>query len=458
MSRKPYDKLAYSEDREVVFGYSKNVLRYGLGLEVGSGRVIPEIKYFPKPNVLKKGEEAVKAYRDITSRLLERALRLGMDYLQLETELPGAVTSNPKLCSEIVSEQKALMEEFHDKYDTNLALRVTIADIRNFSDEREFEEGYSAILEAFKTSAESGADVLSIESFGGKEVFSQAVVRGDLAGIIFATGILASLDVERLWTDIDREVGNRALLGGDSACAHANSAMVLADGFSRRLIPHVLAAVIRAISAVRTLVSFECGARGPGKDCAYENVIIKIITGAPISILGKSSACAHTSLIGNITMATCDLWSNESIEDVKLFGGSGPEVCLEILYYDTLLLNTAIRMDDLRVLKRLIVNSELYRDPQTFILAPRIAFKLAESIVAKRNYFARALNVAKTAVELLKTYSAKLALPRFEERYLKKFSKELEALEKVEEEKFIKEMVSKYSRLAPTFNPKLYDI
>ncbi|RLE78861.1 MAG: methanol--corrinoid methyltransferase, partial [Thermoprotei archaeon] len=234
MSRKPYDKLAYSEDREVVFGYSKNVLRYGLGLEVGSGRVIPEIKYFPKPNVLKKGEEAVKAYRDITSRLLERALRLGMDYLQLETELPGAVTSNPKLCSEIVSEQKALMEEFHDKYDTNLALRVTIADIRNFSDEREFEEGYSAILEAFKTSAESGADVLSIESFGGKEVFSQAVVRGDLAGIIFATGILASLDVERLWTDIGREVGNRALLGGDSACAHANSAMVLADGFSRR--------------------------------------------------------------------------------------------------------------------------------------------------------------------------------------------------------------------------------
>jgi len=86
----------------------------------------------------------------------------------------------------------------------------------------------------------------------------------------------------------------------------------------------VLAALVRAVAAVRTLVSYECGATGPGKDCAYENVFVKAVTGYPIPILGKPSACAYTSLVGNITMVVCNLRSNESVENVKLFGAQPP--------------------------------------------------------------------------------------------------------------------------------------
>jgi len=41
-----FKSLEMSAD-ELVFGYSKHPLRYGTGLEVGVGKVIPEIKYFP---------------------------------------------------------------------------------------------------------------------------------------------------------------------------------------------------------------------------------------------------------------------------------------------------------------------------------------------------------------------------------------------------------------------------
>jgi len=68
--------------------------------------------------------------------------------------------------------------------------------------------------------------------------------------------------------------------------------MVLAE---RKMIPRVFAAVVRAVTAVRSLVAYECGAVGPGKDCGYENPILKAITGCPMSMEGKTAACAHLS-------------------------------------------------------------------------------------------------------------------------------------------------------------------
>jgi Methanol-cobalamin methyltransferase B subunit len=78
--------------------------------------------------------------------------------------------------------------------------------------------------------------------------------------------------------------------------------MVLAE---QRMIPRVFAAVARAVSAVRTLVCYGCGAVGPGKDCGYENPILKAITGFPMAMEGKTAACAHPSPLGNIGAATC---------------------------------------------------------------------------------------------------------------------------------------------------------
>ncbi len=67
----------------------------------------------------------------------------------------------------------------------------------------------------------------------------------------------------------------------------------------------------------RSLVAFEEGAVGPNKDCAYEGVYIKAIT-APNRSEGAEAACAHLSPIGNIAKAFPDLWSNESVQNVKL--------------------------------------------------------------------------------------------------------------------------------------------
>ncbi|MCD6509180.1 MAG: hypothetical protein J7L11_02155 [Thermoprotei archaeon] len=181
------------------------------------------------------------------------------------------------------------------------------------------------MFETFEAVAKAGADVLSIESIEGKEVFNYSLVREDMKGIVLALRILATRDMKRLWKEI-ASIANRnhVILGGDIACGFANTAMRLAGGRVRRLIPHVTAATVRAMSVPRSLIAYECGAVGPGKDCGYENVIVKAITGYPMSMEGKTSAVAHSSLLGNVIAATCDLWSNEQVENIRLFGGERP--------------------------------------------------------------------------------------------------------------------------------------
>ncbi|MEM2183609.1 MAG: methyltransferase MtaB domain-containing protein [Candidatus Bathyarchaeia archaeon] len=54
------------------------------------------------------------------------------------------------------------------------------------------------MVEDWKRRAE-GADILSIESIGGKEVFNYSIIRQDIEGILFSVGILRSLNMEFLW-------------------------------------------------------------------------------------------------------------------------------------------------------------------------------------------------------------------------------------------------------------------
>ena len=144
----------------------------------------------------------------------------------------------------------------------------------------------------------------------------------DLGGVLFALTVLGVRDMRFLWTEIVRIAGRfNAIPAGDTACGFANTAMVLAE---KKYIPRVFAAVVRAVSAVRSLVAYECGAVGPGKDCGYENPFLKAITGYPMAMEGKTSACAHLSPVGNVAAATCDTWSNESVQNFKLLGGMAP--------------------------------------------------------------------------------------------------------------------------------------
>src|SRR5690606_9207896 len=129
------------------------------------------------------------------------------------------------------------------------------------------------------------------------------------------------------------------------------------------------------VSAVRSLVAYECGAVGPGKDCGYENPILKAITGFPMAMEGKCAACAHLSPVGNIAAAVADTWSNESVQNIRLLGAMAPIVSLEQLVYDTRLFNQALAdgPEAAAMLRKWLVRSDAPLDPQAYVLTPQSA-------------------------------------------------------------------------------------
>lgn len=147
---------------------------------------------------------------------------------------------------------------------------------------------------------------------------------------------------------------------------------------------------------------------GPHKDCGYEGVFIKAITGTPISMEGKSSACAHLSPVGNIAAAVADLWSNESVQNIKLLGGMAPTVYLEQLAYDCRLMNKATEKGkDAAILMRdLLADSDSYLDPQAYILRLDVVLRISAAIVKEEGSFNRIKKAAEVTLEELRKASA----------------------------------------------------
>jgi methanol--5-hydroxybenzimidazolylcobamide Co-methyltransferase len=136
------------------------------------------------------------------------------------------------------------------------------------------------------------------------------------------------------------------------------------------------------------LVAIEQGAKGPDKDCGYEGPFLKAISGIPISMEGKTAARAHFSPLGNIAAACADLWSNESVQNIKLLAGMAPTVYFEQLEYDTRLMNQAVKggKKDILQLQQLFVESDTYYDPQAFILSPHNVIEISKEIVKGQDY------------------------------------------------------------------------
>jgi methanol--5-hydroxybenzimidazolylcobamide Co-methyltransferase len=259
---------------------------------------------------------------------------------------------------------------------------------------------------------------------------------GDLQAMVFALGVLAPRDMRWLWREIDglcAAAGGTAVPGGDSACGFANTAMQLAH---QKMLPEVLAAVVRAMSAVRSLVAFENGAVGPSKDCAYEGPVIKAITGCSISMEGKSASCAHFSPIGNIASAMCDLWSNESVQNVRLLSGSAPEAFTELLVYDCRLMNAATAKGQAIVLRDLMVESDEWLSPQAAVLSPAATCRIARAIVEAEGDYRRTIAAGQAAVSILSDGLAegKLRLSAKERQWLERIGRELREMPESEEE------------------------
>ncbi|HEY3360361.1 MAG TPA: methyltransferase MtaB domain-containing protein, partial [Methanosarcina sp.] len=182
---KKYTSMAYASADELVFGQAKFPVKAGLGLEIGAGYTSPEVNYAPRPGAGASKEKLIKEYERITTDIMARMVQIGAPSVVLETEHVQQMSNNPDWGGAVAHAQKTIMEEYHDEYGIKCALRHTIGDIRedrNFLQLRG--DKYSVFMEAFEEVAKNGADLLSVESMGGKEVFDYSILRNDTAGML----------------------------------------------------------------------------------------------------------------------------------------------------------------------------------------------------------------------------------------------------------------------------------
>ncbi|WP_462272668.1 methanol--corrinoid protein co-methyltransferase MtaB [Methanohalophilus sp.] len=455
-----YTKMAYANADDMIFGNSPNPVKAGLDLEIGAGYTTPEINYAPRPEAGETKDKLIKEYERITRDSMERMVQVGFPSVVLETEHVQQMTNNPTWGGEVANAQKAIMEDYHDEYGIKCALRHTPGDIREDRDYLQLRgEKYNTLMESFEEIAANGADLLSIETMGGKEILDRAILRNDVPGMLFAIGCLGTMDMEYIWQDIT-EIAKKhnVVSAGDTDCAQANTAMFIAGGLLDKNLAHTLAIIARAISAPRTLAGYEAGAIGPGKDCGYENTIVKSIAGVPIAQEGKTSTCAHSDVMGNLVMQCCDLWSNESVEYHGEFGGTTVQCWGESLAYDCALMNVSLQTGQSKNLRDMMVLSDKYRDPQGYILAYDNAYKIGEAIVKDSDdIYLRAKNAAVECVNLLENADPKLQMTRFEKNALADASEALAGLTD-DSDKFLSDSLEQYKDEVKVFRPENYGL
>jgi methanol--5-hydroxybenzimidazolylcobamide Co-methyltransferase len=458
MARTKITKMAYGSGAEMMFGTAKKPVTTKRGIVIGGGLVHPEVVPHPRPGSEKTMKTLLREYERANGDALERMVIVGHPTLQIENEHVFQMTHNPKWGGEIAAQTARQMDDYLAKYGLKASYRSTPADLRKPDMVNMRDSDYTReIIESFNEVSKY-ADVVSIESMGGKEIFDHAIIRNDIGGILFGIGILGAIDMEWMWDQIVAICKkNNCIPGGDTNCSEANTAMFMAGGLTSKDVPHVIAALARAIAASRTLVAYECGATGPTKDCAYEDPIIKSMAGVPISTEGKTSACAHSDLAGNLIMAVCDLWSNEAVEYHDMFGATTTSVFAEILGYDCAMLNTSLALGYQEQMKEILVNSDMYRDSHSLILAPDNAWQVGNAIVSNRatSNYASARAGAMKAGQIIMG-DAKMKLTAHEKAALEKAMKDLEALPDKEGD-FIDMCLKKYKDVKG-FNPKSYGL
>ena len=462
-----FARMAYQKPDDMVFGTSRKPLSYGLGIKVGTGRVIPEAKYAPRPGVTQSPDRLKREFVDYMSKdIIHRAVNMGFPDLQLETEWISHMGADQRTSGDIVCMQKDLIEGYHAEYGINLAVRQTIPDLREC--ELGLRPGRDSIrshpeqlFESAETACSNGADVLSVETLGGKEICDYAVTQGDIVGFLFGMGCLGSIDARYVW---DEFVGicrrGRTVPGGDTACSGANTVMFMAGGYLDNDVQKTFSALCRCISAARSLVPFECGATGPGKDCAYEGTIVKAITGLPISQEGKNAGCAHFDLMGNLMAQCCDLWSDESVEYHPDFGGSSVACWAGSLGYECSLMNTASASGNGKVLRDLYMLSDRVRSPESYILSYDNAWAVGKAIVDNRkDYYlrARAAAIAGANIILEGYRSGELGLSKRQLEKLYRMIRDLESLPD-DSDAFMESCLKRYSAEVSKFDPANYGL
>lgn len=435
-----YSELAVADPRELIFGIAPRPVKTRRGLLIGGGAVYPELNFtLPVMNIDDDTlPEVRRHYAETVAEALRRAHELHCEGVVFEFETLLEMTRRPQIGIDLTRIMNDICEEWFAKNGMKSELRLTPNDTRDFDRPPRMRTGghMAEMLELFEGGASAGGDFLSIESTGGKEVHDDALMTGDIRLAFFALIVLGVRDMRFLWrriVEVARRTGR--IPGGDTACGFANTAMVLAE---QGYISRMFAAIDRVISVVRTLVAHEEGALGPDKDCGYEGPYLKAIAGIPISMEGRTAACAHPSPVGNIASAACDLWSNESIQHIKLLGGMATTISMEQLIYDVRLMNRAAQHgpDVRRMFRDLNVESDAPFDPQAVVLEPEVVVDVAGRMVAGAHPIDAAKRGALRALEILaeRYRDGALALPEREAVYIDRMREDLESIPEDESE------------------------
>ena len=391
-----FNRLTIDRPEDLIFGSSPFPVTTSRGMVIGGGTVYSELNFTLPPIAINEANMPIirNHYKEIVTDALEKAAHLHSPGVLLEFETLIEMTRYPEIGIELVKIMNDICEDFYQKKGLKSEIRLTPNDIRDFDNPPKMRTStyLDAMMELFDKGSLAGSDLLSIESTGGKEISDDSLMNCNIKQFIFSQSVLGVRDMKMFWGKIvEVAKKNNKIPAGDTACGFGNTAMVLAE---KKYIPKVFAAIARIATVVRTLVSIEEGALGPDKDCGYEGPYLKAITGRPISMEGKTASCAHYSPLGNVAASCCDLWSNESVQNIKLLSGNAPTVYMEQLEYDSRLMNQAIKegKDSVLNLQRLFVNSDTYYDPQALILDPAIVIEISKEIVKGSNYIEACVN------------------------------------------------------------------
>lgn len=443
------------------YGRAPQPVRCGHGLVIGEGEVVPEINFTLTSMLINESTwPAVRSeYQEMIDAVLKRAVELKSPSLLVEFETLPDMTLRPEWGLQICRLLADALAAAHEKHGLRCALRFTPNDIREFERPPLMRQGrhWADMQRIFASAAGAGADLLSIESTGGKEIGDYALMTADLKLVVLALGVLGARDMAFLWKHIVAACSGTAVVpAGDSACGFANTAMVMAE---QGMIPRTFAAVVRVASVPRSLIAYEQGALGPSKDCAYEGPYLKALAGVPIVMEGRTAACAHLSPVGNVSQAVCDGWSNESVQNVQLLSGKAPVASLEQLVYDCRLMNTASAgaPEDGRRLRDWLTESDAKHDPQAWVLRPDVVLRISQRIEAQPTPYLRTREAVLGALdELARARSlGQLLLKPREASWLDRLRAEAEQLPG-DEAALIGEALASPS--TPTFLPQEYGL
>lgn len=456
-----FKELKIKKAEELVFGSAPEPVKTMRGLEIGGGKVYPELNFtVPEGTVINRQTlpELAGKYSNAVREAIQRALELHCEGLVIEFETLLEMTLDPFIGTEITKRMNDVCEEYFSKYGLKSEIRLTPNDTRDFDRPPKMRSGkyLEGMFKLFEDGAKAGGNLLSIETTGGKEICDDALIMCDIKGVIFSMAVLGVRDMKFIWKNIVKAAQKTGrIAGGDTACGFGNTAMVLAE---KQYIPRTFAAAVRAATIVRSLIALEEGATGPDKDCGYEGVFLKAIKGIPISMEGKTAACAHLSPIGNVAAACADLWSNESIQNIKLLGGMAPTVYMEQLIYDTRLMNEAAKESVSRLKFRdLLANSDAIHDPQALILVPDNVIEISREIVKGKNHLDATLRGVNKAMLIIEDAINREALKISEREieWIDRIKAEVASIP-CEEDKFIDEMLPQLD--SEKFIPEEYAI